>query len=481
MWSSELFFVYPEVVLTTFASFILLLDLWLSPKSKWIIYTLSQLALMATMYCLIQLIAFTPTIVFNGAIILDSISLSLKLIICLFGSFVFIYTRKYLFDRQEFKAEYFILCLFSILGMMILVSSYNFLSLYLGIELLALPLYALITMLQGNKLATEAAMKYFIMGALASGMLLYGISLLYGVTGSLSLIAVAEHLSISSAAPSLTLMFGLIFVFVSLAFKFGAVPFHMWLPDVYQGSPIIMTLFIGTLPKLAAFGFAIRMLNDTFPSLHFHWQPLLITMGILSLIIGNVVAIAQSNLKRMLAYSTIAHMGFLFLGLSLGSEAGFIAAYNYILIYALMALGGFGVMTLLSCESIEAENIQDFQGLSSQHPWFAFLMMLILLSLAGIPPFSGFYAKFFIIKELIDSGYLGLALFAVLMTVIGAYYYLRIIRVMFFDAPQGSKIQTSLASPEAIVLTLNGFLLLILGIFPAALYQFCQVLVLTAF
>jgi len=474
MWISELRFVYPEIALSVMACLTLIIDLFISERKKWVTYFLCQATLVATLFLIIRLIGQKSTTVFYNMFIMDSLGNALKFVICLFGFFVFLYSREYIFDRERYRSEYFILCLFSILGMMILISAHHFLSLYLGIELFALPLYALITIVKKDKVAPEAAMKYFVMGALASGMLLYGISLLYGITGSVEMSAIADSLALETGKAPMTLLFALVFILVGLGFKFGLVPFHMWLPDVYQGAPMSVTLFIGTLPKLAGFGFAMRILNDTFPSLSQHWQPILIIMAVLSLSIGNIAAIAQRNLKRMLAYSTIAHMGFLFLGVLAGPSSGFAAALDYVIIYALMSLGAFGLMTALSNQNFEAENIQDFRGLGKQKPWLAFLMTMLLLSLSGIPPFAGFYAKFFVLDALMNAGFTWLAVLAVLLTVVGAFYYLRVIRVMFFEEPLESLPYQEISKSGVAVLSISGLSILALGIFPTFLFTVCQ-------
>lgn len=470
---SELTRILPEGWLLLMTILILGVDLFVPRFSKIITYFLTQVTLIGVLCFTANLVGETPKTLFNEMFIVDNIANVLKFSIALIGLFVFLYSKQFIFSSTTYKNEYFPLCLFSIFGMMVLISARSFLSLYLGIELFALPLYALIPMIKKDSFASEAAMKYFVMGALASGFLLYGISLLYGVTGSFELQTVASALTESIAHSHLALHFGLIFILVGLAFKFGAVPFHLWLPDVYQGAPLSVTLFIGTLPKLAAFGFAVRLLIETFMPLTLYWQPILAFMSILSMIVGNVVAIAQTNLKRMLAYSTIAHIGFLFLGLLAGPASGFAAALDYLMIYVLMALGAFGVMTVLSSQGVEAENIDDFRGLGVKKPWLAFLMTIMLFSLAGVPPFAGFYAKLFVLNAVINAGYIWLAVLAVLLTVVGAYYYLRVIRVMFFEAPLENSIFESVGIMPYTALSLNGLAVLLLGIFPAPLFNLC--------
>jgi len=474
MWAFELSHLYPEIWVIAMTCFILVVDLFVSHWSKWITYLLCQFTLVGALFLTVALLGEETKTYFYNMFILDTIGSVLKIVIYFIGFFALIYARKYIFEHSVYRGEYFVLCLFSIFGMMVLISSASFLTLYLGIELLALPLYALITIIKEDTIAPEAAMKYFVMGALASGMLLYGISLFYGVTGSFELQEIANQLALQPKdAPQITLLFGLVFVLVGLAFKFGAVPFHLWLPDVYQGSPMPVTLFIGTLPKIAAFGFSIRLLVDTFPAFNAHWQQVMLVMAVLSITIGNVVAIAQTNLKRMLGYSTIAHIGFIFLGLLAGPESGFAAAMDYVIIYALMALGAFGIMSALSYQGFEAENIQDFRGLGTHSPWIAFLMMLLLFSFAGVPPLAGFYAKFFVLDALINAGYVWVAVYAVLLTVVGAFYYLRVVRVMFFDRPLETVYFNKISKPGIALLSLNSLTILALGIFPTPLFNVC--------
>jgi NADH-quinone oxidoreductase subunit N len=475
----DLSYIYPEIWFVFMISFILIMNLYTAARSKWITYALCQITLVGALLFIGKPIGKKAIMLFYNTFIMDDVGNLLKFLICLIGFFVFFYARKYIFERQPYRSEYFILCLFSIFGMMVLVSAQSFLGLYLGIELLVLPLYALITIVKEDFVAPEAAMKYFVMGALASGMLLYGVSLLYGVTGSFEMQSIAKMLAFQSTKPHPALLFGLVFILVGLAFKFGAVPFHLWLPDVYEGSPMAVVLFIGTLPKLAAFGLSIRLLVDTFAAFNEHWQPLIMIMAILSLGLGNIVAIVQKNLKRMLAFSAIAHVGFLLLGLLAGPTVGFAPALNYMLIYVLMSLGVFAIMTALSYQAFEAENIQDFRGLSAHNPWMAFLMMMLLLSLAGIPPFAGFYAKLFVLDALMSAGYVKLAVYAVLLTVVGAFYYLRIIRVMFFESLVEPNHYRAISRPDVVVLSLSGLAILALGIFPVPLLNLCTTVLLT--
>ena len=369
------------------------------------------------------------------------------------------------------RGEFFALALFATLGMMVMISANSFLTLYLGLELQSLSLYAMVALRREDKAATEAAMKYFVLGALASGMLLYGMSMLYGATGSLDIGEVAETI-VNGEANGPVLVFGLVFIVAGIGFKLGAVPFHMWVPDVYQGAPTAVTLFIGSAPKLAAFAFAMRLLVEALPELAADWGDMLIILAVLSLAIGNITAIAQSNLKRMLAYSTISHIGFLLLGILSGTTDGYSASMFYVVTYVLMTLASFGMILLLSHEGFEAENLDDFKGLNQRSPWYAFIMLLVMFSLAGVPPTVGFYAKLSVLQAVIDAGYVWLAVFAVIFSLIGAFYYLRVVKLMYFDTPE---VTTAIAPrPEMkLLLSINGLALLFFGILPQPLMGFC--------
>jgi len=373
-----------------------------------------------------------------------------------------------------FRGEFFALSLFAMLGMMVMVPANHLLTLYLGLELLSLSLYAMIALQRDSAVATEAAMKYFVLGAIASGMLLYGMSMLYGATGTLELTRMAEVID-SGTANSAILVFALVFVVAGLGFKLGAVPFHMWVPDVYHGAPTAVTLFIGSAPKLAAFAFIMRILVSGLGADYLveQWQWMLIIMAVLSLAIGNVVAIAQTNLKRMLAYSTISHMGFLLLGILSGNPEGYASAMFYVAVYVLMNLGTFGMILLLSRAGFEADNLDDFKGLNQRSPWYAAVMLMLMFSMAGAPPMVGFYAKLSVLSAVIDAGYLWLAVIAVLFSLIGAFYYLRIVKLMYFDDP----VDRSPITPRTgmrWVLSLNGIAMLVLGILPGGLMALCE-------
>jgi len=369
---------------------------------------------------------------FSRMFVADSLADLLKLGTYVITFFVFAYSRDYLRDRGMFRGEYFVLGLFGVVGMMVMASASHFLTLYLGLELLSLSLYAMIAFQRDSGTATEAAMKYFVLGAIASGMLLYGMSMLYGATGSLEIAAVSK--AIGKMSPdNIILIFGLVFVISGLAFKLGAVPFHMWVPDVYHGAPTAVALYVGTAPKLAGFALFLRLLVGGLEPLAGSWQSMLMIIAVLSMAIGNLIAIAQDNIKRMLAYSSISHMGFFLLGILSAEPNGYSSSLFYILVYAVMSAGAFGMIILLSRAGFEAERLEDFKGLNQRSPWHAFLMMLLMLSMAGVPPTVGFYAKLLVIQSVIKVGMIPLAVAAVLLAVIGGYYYLRVIKLMYFD------------------------------------------------
>jgi len=391
----------PEIFMLTMVCAILIIDLFLKDDSRGATYVLSLLTLLATAFLSYVGYSQETVITFNGSFILDPMASILKVIILLVVFAVFIYAKDYLKDRNIYKGEYFILGLFGVLGMMIMVSSGNFLTVYLGLELLSLCMYAMIAMQRDSAVASEAAMKYFVLGAMASGMLLYGMSMIYGVTGSLDLAAINAAIA---GADRLVMSFGLVFIILGIAFKLGAVPFHMWMPDVYHGSPTSVTLYLATAPKIAAFAMMYRLLVDGLSGIHADWQMILIILSVLSMALGNIVAIAQSNIKRMLAYSTISHVGFILMGILTGTTAGYGASMFYVIAYAVMSLGGFGMIALMSRAGFEAENIEDFKGLNQKSPWFAFVMLAVMFSMAGVPPFWGFWAKVAVLQEAVNSG-----------------------------------------------------------------------------
>jgi NADH-quinone oxidoreductase subunit N len=458
---------------------VLVVDVFLSPQQRNFTYVLAQLTLIITFALVLSNQTDTRVLAFNDLFVQDAMADALKLFILVVSFGVFVYSREYLIARDIFKGEFYVLGLFSILGMMLMVSANNLLMLYLGLELLSLCLYALVAFSDskegsdGN--ASEAAMKYFVLGAIASGMLLYGMSILYGLSGSLVLADIARAVAASSEvgnAQHIGMIFGLVFIIVALTFKLGAVPFHMWVPDVYQGSPTAVTALIATAPKLAGFAMLMRLMVEALGGLQADWQQMIIVISILSMAVGNIFAIAQSNLKRMLAYSTISHVGFILLGILAGTSDGYSSAMFYTISYAFMSLGGFGIIMLLARQGFEADNISDLTGLNQRSPWFAFIMMILMLSMAGVPPTVGFWAKLAVLSAVVDINMVWMAVIAVFFSIIGIFYYLRIIKVMYFDEAV-DKQPLVCGRDMQIALSTNGLAILALGIYPAALMSLC--------
>jgi len=468
---TDLLPVLPEIFVLGMLCFILILDLFLADDLRFISYGLTLLTLVGAAIITATTFSNIPVLAFSNMFVDDALADTLKLMLYGVVGTVLIYGRSYIQARGLYRGEFFVLMLFAMLGMMVMISGSHFLTLYLGLELLSLSLYALVALQRDSRVATEAAMKYFVLGAIASGMLLYGLSMIYGATGTLSIAQLAATLP-NVHHLNTVLVFGLVFTIAGLAFKLGVVPFHMWIPDVYQGAPTAVTLFIGSAPKLAAFAFVMRLLIDGLGGLATDWQPMLALMAILSMAIGNITAIAQTNMKRMLAYSTISHMGFLLLGFLSASTNGYNAAMFYVVVYVLMSLGGFGMILLLSRAGFEADQLDDFKGLNRRSPWYAFLMLLLMVSMAGIPPTVGFYAKLSVLQAAVQAGYLWLVVGAVLMSVIGAFYYLRIVKLMYFDEPlDTTPIQVN---PDmSVLLSINALAVLALGILPQSLMALC--------
>ncbi|MEI2784062.1 MAG: NADH-quinone oxidoreductase subunit NuoN [Candidatus Competibacter sp.] len=463
--------VLPELFVLTMACAVLVIDVFLEQRQRHITYGLAQLTLLGAALLTLLTYAQAPVTTMFGHYIKDAMGDLLKLFICLASAVAFLYSRDYLRQRDLFKGEYFVLGLFGVLGMMIMVSAHSLLSVYLGLELLSLSLYALVATDRDSPVASEAAMKYFVLGSLASGILLYGISMIYGATGSVDLQVVADAVA-KQSSNNLVLVFGLVFLVVGLSFKLGAVPFHMWLPDIYQGAPTSVALYIGSAPKLAAFALVMRVLVDGLGNLQGDWQQMLIILSVLSMALGNLVAIAQSNIKRMLAYSTISHVGFLLLGILAGTPEGYSAAMFYAIVYVLMAVGAFGVVIVLSRTGFEAENIDDFKGLNDRNPWLAFVMMAVMMSMAGVPFLAGFYAKWVVLQAVVKIGLVWLAIVGVLFSVIGAFYYLRVVKCIYFDKPEQSE-PIEISRDVEIVISANGLLLIVLGLYPTALMAWC--------
>ena len=464
---------YPELFLLVMVCVILIADLFVSDDNRIVTYALTQAILAGCFLITYLTAAVEPVTTFSDMFVDDLMADVLKLLVYLGVMVMLVYSRPYIAARGMFRGEFFVLVLFATLGMMVMISASHLLTLYLGLELFSLSLYALVALQRDSAVATEAAMKYFVLGSLASGMLLYGMSMLYGATGTLGIAQLAEII-LAGGAREVVLVFALVFIVAGLGFKLGAVPFHMWVPDVYHGAPTAVTLFIGSAPKLAAFAFIMRLLVQGLGAeqLVEEWSQMLMVMAVLSLAIGNVTAIAQTNLKRMLAYSTIGHMGYVLLGILSGDLVGYGASMFYVVVYMLMNLGAFGMILLLSRGGFEAENLDDFKGLNQRSPWYAFLMLLLMFSMAGVPPTVGFYAKLAVLQAVISAGYVWLAVVAVLFSLIGAYYYLRLVKLMYFDTPA----DTAPITPRGdvrLLLSANGLAMLLFGILPEPLMALC--------
>jgi len=476
----------PEIVLLAGACALILVDLFVKGEDRRVSYAMAQFVLLvaatATLFVLLGS-GGELLYAFNKLYVADVMAHVLKLAACGAISAALVYSRQYLIDRDLMKGEFLTLLLFALLGMMVMMSANSFLTVYLGLELLSLCLYAMVALNRDSAASTEAAMKYFVLGALASGMLLYGMSMIYGATGSLAITDVARQIGILSkdSTQQAFLLFGLVFVVCGLAFKLGVAPFHMWIPDVYQGAPTAVTLVIGTAPKLAAFAMAMRLLVNGLLDLAHDWQQMLAILAVLSMAIGNITAIAQSNLKRMLAYSTIAHMGFMLLGLLSGVVGGnwrnapdaYGAAMFYTIVYVLMSVGSFGMLVLLSYKGFECEKLEDLKGLNQRNPWYAFILLLLMFSLAGVPPAAGFYAKLAVLSAVVNAGMIWLAVVAVLLSLVGAYYYLRIVKLMYFDEQNDATSVPERPLTVRVLLSANGLALLALGILPQPLMTVC--------
>lgn len=471
--ATELLPLIPELVLVGAAFALLTLDLFLKDSQRVVTHVLS-IAVLALVGGLIAagVGVGEGTAVLNGMFVRDTMADVLKVATCVVSAIALLFVWPYLRERGLYKGEVSVLMLFAVLGMMLLTSAGSLIMVYLGLELLALSSYALVAIDRDSRLASEAAMKYFVLGALASGLLLYGMSLVYGATGSLDLAAIRD--AAPGAAQPMLLLTGVVFMVAGISFKFGAAPFHMWLPDVYHGAPTPITLFIGSAPKLAAFAMVVRLLGFGAAPLAEHWQPMLGVLAALSLVVGNVIALMQTNLKRMLAYSTISHVGFLFLGLAGGGAEGYAAAMFYAISYALMATAAFGAIVLLARRGFEADNIDDFKGLNARDPWSAGMVLCVMASLAGIPPFLGFWAKLAVLRAAIDGGMLWLAIVGVVFAVIGAFYYLRVIKVMYFDEPVGEPVMPRDDRTLRLVFGVNALALLVLGVLWNPLMAWCQ-------
>ncbi|MCP4187889.1 MAG: NADH-quinone oxidoreductase subunit NuoN [Gammaproteobacteria bacterium] len=464
----------PEMVMLAMTCLVLVVDLFLPQEKRGFTLLLSVLTLLLTVAAVVFVAPADSVSSFGDSFVLDQFAVTLKIAICLVSILVFIYSRDYLIDHDIYKGEYYVLGLFATLGMLIMTSAHSFLMIYLGLELLSLSLYAMIAFNRKSLIASESAMKYFVLGAMASGLLLYGISIFYGMTGTLNINQLATVVMAQSEQNPVALGFALTFIVVGLSFKLGAVPFHMWLPDIYQGSPTSVTLFIGTAPKIAGFAMAIRLLVDGLSELQVDWSQMLMVLAIASMALGNIIAIAQTNFKRMLAYSTISHVGFILLGILAGNANGYSSAMFYTLTYAITALVAFGILILLNRKGFEAENISDLSGLNHTNPWYAAMLAIAMFSMAGVPPTVGFYAKLTVLQSVISVDMVWLAVTAVLFSVIGLFYYLRIVKVMYFDESLEEQVTSIKQSLDVkVLLSVNGLSLIALGIFPSLLMAYC--------
>lgn len=465
--------ILPEIAVLLTASLVLLLDLYVKDESRGLVHRVSLAGLALALLFTIIVGGGSTDLVFDGHVVRDGVADLLKGAILIVSLLVFVYARPWLADRGLLVGEFYVLGLFAVLGMLIMVASNSFLALYLGLELQALCLYALVAFDRDSKRAAEAAMKYFVLGALGSGMLLYGISMIYGATGSIAFGPVAEAVA-TQGMDNQVLVFGIVFLVIGIGFKFGAVPFHMWVPDIYEGAPTPAVLLLGSAPKIAAFALAIRLLVDGLASLHADWQQMLLILAVLSMGLGNLVAIAQRNIKRMLAYSTIAHVGFIFLGLLAGTDQGYAAAMFYAIVYAFMSAGAFGILIILSRQGFDAENLEDLKGLNERDAWYAAMMALVLFSMAGVPPTVGFMAKLLVLEAVVRIDMVWLAVIAVIFSIIGAFYYLRAVRYIYFDKPEADAPALVSAGGVRLAMSANGLALLVLGLFPATLLAMCQ-------
>jgi NADH-quinone oxidoreductase subunit N len=472
VFNAGLVYARPEIFLTIAACALLMLDLLLADAQRRFTCVLAVISLGVTAVLVVAQPISTKVVALGGLFELDRMAQVLKVVTLLTVAVVFVYSTDYLQRRAILKGEYFVLGLFATLGAMVLISAGNLITLYLGLELMSLCLYAMVAFDRDSGIAAESAIKYFVLGSMASGTLLYGMSIIYGMTGSLGLADIATAVRGGFSA-NLGLVFGIAFLIVGVGFKFGAVPFHMWIPDVYEGSPTCVTVFIGTASKLAAFALAMRLLPEALGASQSDWSQMLVVLSVLSMAIGNIVAIAQANLKRMLAYSTISHVGYVLLGILSGTAQGYQAAMFYMISYVIVAAGAFGMILLLARQGFEADKLEDFKGLNARSPWFAGMMAILMFSLAGVPPFIGFWAKLGVIQAVLGVQLTWLAVVAVLFSVVGAYYYLRIVKLMYFDEPSDATVIGG-SMLMRTVLSANALLVLGLGIIPGTLLQLCQ-------
>ena len=462
----------PEILLLITTCMALLADLFFKKPCPNGALIIACLGLSAAALVSFLLLGNFSSVILGGLFVSDDSAQLMKIFIDLTVLLSFLYSNHYIQEREISVGDYYVLGLFSTLGMQFLVSAHSLLTIYLGLELLSLPIYAMTAMRRSSGDGSEAAMKYFVMGAIASGMLLYGLSLVYGVTGKLDLVEVANVIAVNWQDNNLMLIFALVFIVAGVGFKLAAVPFHMWAPDVYQGAPSSVTLFISAAPKIAAIGMTLRLLTLGLADAAVQWQQLILVMALLSTAVGNLFAVVQTNIKRLLAYSAIAQVGYALFGVLAGTEAGYSAALYYILVYSLMSVGAFGLIVLLSNQGVEIENIDDLKGLNKRNPWLAFMMMIVMFSMAGVPPTVGFFTKLLVLKALIDVNFTWVAVLGLLFAVIGAYYYIRIIKVMYFDDIEAPR-PVAISRGVTLIYSLNCLVLIYLGLFPAALINAC--------
>lgn len=469
---SNIHLALPEMIILSTVCIALIADLFLGHSMKSIAFAISIIGLATAGLISFIYLGQYQTLLFHGLFINDDIAQVMKLFIYLSVFLCFVYSKVYIQERQMPSGDYYILGLLSTLGMMTLVSAHSMLTIYLGLELVSLPLYAMTAIRRTHSDASEAAMKYFVMGAIASGMLLYGISLLYAATGKLDLHEIAEAITLNWKDQSGLLSYALVFILAGVGFKLAAIPFHMWVPDVYAGAPTSVTLFIGSAPKIAAIGMAMRILMIGLPELAAQWQQLILVMSLLSVAIGNLIAIVETNIKRLLAYSAISHMGYALFGVLATGAAGYASALYYVLIYSIMSTAAFGLIVLMSHSGVEVESIYELKGLNKRNPWLAFMMLIVMLSMAGIPPTVGFFAKLLVLKALVDAHMTWVAVFGLIFAVIGAFYYLRIIKIMYFDETTDAS-QIKLSRVNQVIFSTNCLALLFLGLFPSILITAC--------
>ncbi|KAA9130265.1 NADH-quinone oxidoreductase subunit NuoN [Marinihelvus fidelis] len=475
MNKAEMLLAAPELLVLVMACVVMCVDVFLREERRGIIHMLAVLTLVFAAIITLRQDAGIPSkeveYAFNGVFVRDYMGDLLKLFAYGTLALVFTYSKAFLRNNNLFRADFYTLSLFSLLGAMLMISGNSLIMVYLGLELTSLASYALVAFNRDSRDGSEAAMKYFVLGSMASGLLLYGMSMIYGATGTLALPDIAEALA-TSGTDNLVLVFGMVFLVVGIAFKLGVVPFHMWVPDVYQGAPLAATLFISTVPKLAAFAMAYRLLVSGMAPLHGDWLQMLAFLSVASIIIGNLAAIMQTNIRRMLAYSTISHMGFVLLGMLPGTATGYGASLFYIIVYALMSAAAFGMLILLSGKGHDVQDLDDLKGLNRHNGWFAAIMAMVMFSMAGVPPLVGFFAKWLVIEAVLQAGLTWVAITAVVFSVIGAFYYLRVVKIMYFDEAPGEAVHDGPVDFTAAI-SLNGLLMLALGLFSGGLITLC--------